>query len=368
MRLLVLTNIPTPNQNEFFAALSGVCDLLVLYQAASEPDRKWQDQDPGSRYPHRVLPGARVLRDIHWNSGVRREIDRFRPDAMIISGTYLSPTFRVAAKRARAKGIPWLAWSEPLQEWEGLKAPLLGPSRRLFLQATHVLAIGNRAKETFLALGVPNSAVSIFPYVSDPKRFTVRTPRLNDDNAPVRLVYCGSLIERKNVKMLLQAFAAAVLSSELTLTIFGVGPLQQSLERLVATLGISEKVSFRGFIAPSGWPGQIATFDALVLPSLRDGWGLVIEEALQSGVPVLASSRAGASDLVCDGVNGRIVQPELGAWAGALREVSDPRVMSALQHGAVATRRPHALEAAVTQLMRIVESAVDSVDGIVMCP
>lgn len=358
MRLLVLTNIPTPNQNEFFVTLSRACDLLVLYQAAKEPERKWRDQDPGSRYPHRFLPGVRVIRDIHWNGGVRREIERFRPDVMIISGTYLSPTFRVAARRAQAMGIPWLAWSEPLQDWSGLRRALLGRSRRLFVQAAHVLAIGTRAKEAFLALGVPSPTISLFPYVSDPGRFTVRSPRLETDEGPVRVVYCGSLIKRKNVEILLRALEAAS-SSRLTLTIVGTGPLQGQLSQLAATLGVSERVSFRGFIAPSDWPGTLATFDALALPSVRDGWGLVIEEALHSAVPVLVSDRVGASDLVQEGVNGRILPLSLDAWSGALREISDPRAISALQRGAMASRRPQALGGAVRQLLEIVETVVD---------
>jgi glycosyltransferase involved in cell wall biosynthesis len=108
----------------------------------------------------------------------------------------------------------------------------------------------------------------------------------------LRLVFVGNLIRRKGIDIL--AAAVRELAQEgipVTLDVYGPGE--------VAMLGeASSAVRYRGRI-PFGETGRtISGYDVLVLPSLHDGWGVVVNEAIQAGVPVACTGQVGASALV----------------------------------------------------------------------
>ncbi len=116
----------------------------------------------------------------------------------------------------------------------------------------------------------------------------------------------------------------------------GDGPDRPALERWAGALGLT-RCRFLGFRQPAEVARLLAHALALVLPSRSEPWGLVANEALALGVPVLVSNRAGcAHDLVRDGVNGRVLGPDQpGAWAEALTALDrDPDLWKRLAAGA----------------------------------
>lgn len=85
----------------------------------------------------------------------------------------------------------------------------------------------------------------------------------------------------------------------------GGGPEKDNLEQLAADSGIAGKVIFAGGFPWYQVPGWLAQSDVLVLPSKSEPWGLVVNEAMVCGLPVIVSETCGcADDLVRDGVNG----------------------------------------------------------------
>jgi glycosyltransferase involved in cell wall biosynthesis len=103
-------------------------------------------------------------------------------------------------------------------------------------------------------------------------------------DGPLRLGYLGQLVDRKRVDVLLRAFAEAGI--EATLRIAGRGPAEPSLRELVDRSGLADRVTFDGFVTDlPDWFGRI---DALVLPSLAEGWGYVLAEAAAAGRLVVA--------------------------------------------------------------------------------
>jgi glycosyltransferase involved in cell wall biosynthesis len=115
------------------------------------------------------------------------------------------------------------------------------------------------------------------------------------------------MIERKGVDLLLTAFCRMVEAGQrLTLTLVGrEAELPQMLKGLPAE--VRERISYAGFQAPEALPRFFAEADVFVLPSRYDGWGVVVNQALGAGLPVVCSDAVGAAeDLVIPGENGYV--------------------------------------------------------------
>ena len=140
------------------------------------------------------------------------------------------------------------------------------------------------------------------------------------------LLYVGQLEPHKGIADLLSAFAS-VRDPDARLSLVGNGSLEPVVRRHASA---DPRVSLVGFVPQRALPDRYATARALVLPSVttdkyRECWGLVVNEAMHAGLPVLATDAVGAAahGLVQDGVTGRVV----------------------------AEQNPHALGAAMTQLL-----------------
>ncbi len=106
----------------------------------------------------------------------------------------------------------------------------------------------------------------------------------------------------KNLEFLLLVFAHL---PELSLSVVGTGELEEKLKNMA-----SSNVTFLGAIENAHLNTILCAHDVLILPSLKEPWGLVVEEALSSGLPVLVSTAVGARSLVQEGVNGFLFCPK----------------------------------------------------------
>jgi len=132
-------------------------------------------------------------------------------------------------------------------------------------------------------------------------------------NLPVNyLLYVGRLAPEKNLSRLLDALSLCQrshVSKSLPLVIVGSGEQEQELRQKAQNLGLKDIV-WVGFKQIDQLPTYYALASALILPSISEPWGLVINEAMACGLPVLASSNCGAVlDLVFPGVNGFVFDP-----------------------------------------------------------
>lgn len=145
--------------------------------------------------------------------------------------------------------------------------------------------------------------------------------------APPNFVYAGRLIPEKRVDMLLRAFALLVKSHEnLRLTIFGRGPDEALLQQLAMDLNLTQHIIFKGFAAEDIVQDALGRAIAIVQPSAREGYGMVVVEAAARGVPVVlvpAPDNA-AVELVDPGINGLIAdEASAEALAKAMASILD---------------------------------------------
>jgi glycosyltransferase involved in cell wall biosynthesis len=239
--------------------------------------------------------------------------------------------------RSLGRRTPWAFWGElpsgaggPVKRW--LQQRQYAPLRR----ARTLVAVGERARAAYRAL-IPGIPVLNQPYACELGEFAAAAARRPRNSAPVFL-FCGQMIARKGIDLLLRAFAQLV-AENIPATLELVGR-EAELPRYLAELPVHvrARITYAGFKAPADLPATFARADVFVLPSRHDGWGVVINQALGAGLPVIATDAVGAAlDLVQPGVNGmRVPAGDVVALADAMRRfAASPELRQAC--GAAAT-------------------------------
>jgi phosphatidylinositol alpha-mannosyltransferase len=141
------------------------------------------------------------------------------------------------------------------------------------------------------------------------------------------LLFVGRLDRRKGLHTLLTAFATLrSRRSDVRLVVVGDGPLRRRCEAFVSRRRVPD-VCFAGFVDAGTLPNCYAAADVFCAPATgQESFGIVLLEAMASGVPVMASAIPGFSRVVADGRSGLLLPPrDAGAWAAALTAVLDDR-------------------------------------------
>ena len=354
MKLTIVTNIPTPYQNDLFRSLArmeGVA-LHVVYAGMSEPNRRWTWTQSDFTYPHEVLwrmPLPGLLGNKHTNPGILLNRSVRTADAVVVGG-WSFPTVLAASLLRTAARRDWFYWIENFAY--DATAPSVAHRAKAWLlnQAQGVLCVDRRCEASVLRAGVRPDAVEHFPYVSDSAAIASRTTALRagasavdasnasgvGDPRPLRVLFVGQLVERKGLGPAIDALGQVAGAGYLVaLTIVGSGPLEGALRERSAQYPALQ-VHFAGFTQPEELPTHYAAADVALVPSLYDGWALVVNEGLAAGLPVVTTSTVGASDILDNGVTGFIVEPgNVGALAEVFtRIVQDPAKLERMKREA----------------------------------
>lgn len=216
-------------------------------------------------------------------------------------------------------------------------------AKQILVRRFHsALVGGTRHAEYAVSLGIPRACVFHGYDVVDNDYFSAGAARVRADSEaaraaallPARYILSSSrFIPKKNIDGLLRGYArfAARRTDAPDLVLCGDGELRDTLRTLAASLGIEDRVHWPGFVQYPDLPTYYALADAFILASTTEQWGLVVNEAMASGLPVLVSNRCGcAPDLVREGENGYAFNPaDSDAIAASLdRLPRDPAVLA----------------------------------------
>jgi glycosyltransferase involved in cell wall biosynthesis len=236
----------------------------------------------------------------------RRERQRLH----LVNGIWAEPAFAMALTTLKLMGSRFVIHSEGPDNSQ--RQPAAGRWLRaafgqwIARSATGILAISHFAADFYRELGCPDQRLYPFGYfraLPDSTKVACETPKA----AQTEIIFVGQLIHRKGVDVLLDAMRLLLAEyAGWRLTLIGDGDQRLALEAQTAAAGLRDRIAFTGAMAADQVQSQIAAADLLVLPSRWDGWGMVINEALAAGVPVIASDQCGASDLIRHGVNGYV--------------------------------------------------------------
>lgn len=217
----------------------------------------------------------------------------------------LYPSGAAARRLCAHAGMPYVLTVHGLDLYSNLEHPRWRSEIQAAAAAAQVIICVSSAlaRDCVAELGVDPSRVLVVPNTYDVSRFSY-VPR-EPHGGPVRLVSVGRLSPEKGHDLLVRAVAELVSGGmDVELAIVGDGPERSRLEQLAETLGVRASIRFEGTVLGDELGAHLARADLFVLPSRSEGFGVVLIEALATGLPVVATRSGGPEDIVTaeDGV------------------------------------------------------------------
>jgi glycosyltransferase involved in cell wall biosynthesis len=302
-------------------ALSGDHDVVAVELSGTNLNYDWEPVATDGLTHVQLFDGNhRAVDASRLRQQVGAVLAEHAPDAVAVPGWW-DPGALAALAWGRRHGVPVVLMSDstaldaPRVWWrEGLK-------RRVVSLFETALVAGTRHVEYLTGLGMSEDRIWTGYDVVDNDHFAegADAARKHEDEQraalglPDRYVLaCGRFVEKKNLERAIEAYAQYRTRTETprALVIVGDGPRRGALQERVAALGLQEDVYFPGFCQYDELPPYYGWADAFIHASTHEQWGLVVNEAMAAGLPVLVSERCGcAPDLVADGENGVTFDP-----------------------------------------------------------
>lgn len=313
MRVLFLTNCPAPYRVKFFNELSKYCDLTVAFEMANAKnrDRDWKSQE---EYQFReIFMKSRFQKEEGaFCPEIKKYIKEFRNDTIIVGG-YSTPTGMYSITYMKNHRIPFILNSDGgmIKNDSGIKAWV----KQFFIgSASAWLSTGTWCTQYLAHYGAENGKIYEYPFtsvkesditgVSEEQKQLLRAQLgIKEDKM---ILYVGSFIYRKGVDILLDA----CWDMENTALVL-VGGTDISSFVPEARENPKAHIYLEGFKSEDEVKKYYQAADVFVLPTREDIWGLVVNEAMAAGLPVITTDHCGAGlELIEDGVNGYIVPAE----------------------------------------------------------
>jgi glycosyltransferase involved in cell wall biosynthesis len=327
------------------------------------------DTDQLGGYEHRFLVNLSPIHDpfnpLHAiNPGAfTRLLAGF--DALWVNG-YLYPSNWLAVAAARLRGTKVLVRSELdlVDQSLGQRAAPLRRMRdavlgRWIRHADALLYIGERNRQAYLAHGARQDRLYFTPYSVDVENITPATEQTPADRAALRkawnvppaatvILFVAKLIEKKRPIAMIEIADALRMDPTVHVLIVGSGPQEVQLREEISRRSLVN-VTMTGFVNQSRLGELYALSDIFVLPSHHEPWGLVVNEALCAGLPVVATNTVGSvADLISEGVTGFTFSN--GDWPTLITRVrslaGDSNLRARMGAGARARARSYSYDAA----------------------
>lgn len=318
LNLSFYTNIPTPYQDDFFKALSKICNFKAVYYSKTESDRQWKLELRNYNFEFlrsTWLANAIQLffKDFHFSLDIYKLCKNESSDWIILGGNYFALNNLLAIFFLKSRGKKLAFFSERIKTSNLVLNYLKKIYLKIFLSKIDLMIyVGNTAKQSYESFGFYKKFL-IIPYNInikafekgnlDPLKIKNLSEELHLDGRKVMLT-SGSLIHRKGIDLAIECCnrISDTTHPDIALIIMGSGQLENQLMQKVKC-----EVRFVGFIPKDYVPYYYAISDIFLFCSRYDGWGLVINEAIAAELPIICSKAVGASEWIKEGENGYLV-------------------------------------------------------------
>lgn len=337
IKVVLITNIPTPYRVPLFNILSekfkrrGYNFKVIFYSILSrwrKMHSNWlKMKDRYSTFLDDINFEYRETKTYDFSIGYENiislpvslfsELYLLKPDIVITGGFSLNSI--IALVYCKISRIPYIIFSGAIKKVTDKSFLRYFVRRILISQAAAYIVYGTRAKKYLIGMGAKLNKMFIAFNTINIKFYSSKenTSRITKDNnlamskENINIIYVGQLIKRKGLTNLLESLKFVEEKyNNFRLYLIGTGPLETSLKELSRDLKINRYIKFCGFKTIRELKKIYYQADLLILPSFFEIWGLVINEAMAVGIPVIASKYAGAvDDLIDDGINGFVVDP-----------------------------------------------------------
>lgn len=351
-RIVWMTNQAAPYRVPLWKAIAEHADLEVWLLESDKRTRRddnnrgddWAVAGRDMPFRFRTIPSVAIRRGEarHYVSGLLPIRRRDRIDAVLIGG-WDSPAYWMAALAARRAGIRRVGFYEShTLSQRHRRGPAAAARSRFFRSMDAVVVPGVAARDALSHDGVSAdrlrvgfNAVDVRKIHEDATRHRNQQSSSDRGVTGIRLVVAAQLIERKNVRSVIDALTRTGLESA-TLTVVGTGPLASNLTQHAERVGVSSRTHFLGHVPSDRMAEVFADHDVLVHVPTEEVWGLVVNEALAAGLHVIVSDRAGVAPSVAHMAGVSVIPPTTNAIASSLKDkfgvtrVVNPEI---LQHG-----------------------------------
>lgn len=316
MKVLFITNLPSPYRVDFFNELGKKIDLTVCYERKSSKERNknWVNQSKRN-YKERFALGKPIGIDRSIGFGVIKELKKDKYDYIIISG-FSSPSIILAIIYCQLRKINYIIeddgglLNKNGEKYKAIKKFLLRKTMAYFTTTDENI-------QNLLSLGVKRNKIFKYPFssVKDKdiedgvyKKKEIHNIRRTLNMKEKRIILSvGQFITRKGFDVLLKSFSE--MPNDCGLYFVGGKPTKEYLD-IVKKFNI-KNVYFVGFKNKEELKEYYAAADIFVLPTREDIWGLVINEAMAAGLPIITTNRCGAGlELIKDNKNGFLTDVE----------------------------------------------------------
>lgn len=307
-KLAILVNTIAPYRLPIYDSLSQAFETIVLHGGV-ESNRSWQIEPTRSLKTQKVFtmqirvrkktgaPGIFDIKRVHINAGLLWWLPRIRPDAII--SNELGVRTIVAMLYARIASVPlWVWWGGTLHSEANIGKWKTKYRRFLARRVPHWISYGATSTEYLESLGVTYDRIlqiqNCIPHELFIREAQPSKQWFEDEPKPI-ILSVGQLIARKGLDKLIEACGRLqAAGTPCTLMIVGNGPEKEALQQL------AERANLSNFhLLPNQSQQTLAELyrqaSVFVFPTMEDVWGLVVNEALWAGCPVLCSKYAGCA-------------------------------------------------------------------------
>ena len=350
----------------FFEALAGACARgLSVFAGLPAPDEAIQTTDrlQVARFtPARNLHIGSIGSPFYlcWQSGMRRWLETWQPDALIVEANPRYLSTRLALRWMHARRRPVLGWGLGAPPSTGVLEVVRRPGRLRFLsQFDGLIAYSQLGADQYRSLGISEERVFVAPNATAPRPTSPPPERpATFADRPV-VLFVGRLQSRKRIDLLLQACAMLPQESQPEIWVVGDGPAREEFQEVAGQA--YPAAHFPGARHGEALEPYFARADLFVLPGTG---GLAVQQAMAHGLPVIVAQGDGTQDdLVQPGNGWRIPPGDAQALAETLRQaLSDParlRRMGAESYRIVAEQ---------ANLERMVEVFVEALNSLSQQP
>ena len=311
--LIVLHRVGPYHHARFQAAAVALqCPLLVLQTRPQSQEYPWSFELKDPQYTLISLQGGLNSEQDPPQPVLRHQleelIDRHNP-SVIVSVGWADQAYLQLMRSAQERAVPLVVVSDSRREDSPRSAVKELLKRQLIKGYSAGIVAGSQSRAYLKELGMPSEAIYQPWDVVDNQCFhqlasDARNSILPTSQCPFLCV--GRFIPEKNHALLLQAYASYQLRGGMRhLLLVGAGPLELEVRAARARLPYPEAVQIEPFAPLQKLGHYYGQAHALVLTSSKDTWGLVVNEAMAAGLPVIVSRACGCvADLVVDGSSG----------------------------------------------------------------
>ena len=339
-RLVILTEIIAPYRIPVFNALAQheEIDLHVIFLAESDPKlRDWLVYKEEIRFSYQVLPSWRrkfAGQNLLLNRGLKRSLQRTAPDAILCGGYNYLASWQ-AMRWAGRRQVPFILWVESTERDTRSHNPLVEFLKRGFIKRCSAFVVPGKSSLLYVKnYGALEKDIFTAPNAVDTELFAQQAGTVRQEperrrealQLPPRFfLFVGRLVREKGVFDLLEAYGKLTPESRtlVSLVLVGDGAAREEVIRRAQKISPGQ-VRCAGFVQRDQLAGYYALAEGFVFPTHSDTWGLVVNEAMACGLPVISSDAAGCvADLVQDNWNGRVVpRGDVLQLASAMEELA----------------------------------------------